>query len=197
LLRRASAGDAEALGRLLEMYRAAIRAQAAAQLDGRLEARVDASDVVQETFLEAHRDFASFRGGTEAEWIEWLNRILANNIVEAVRRHDGAGKRSVRAERSLQDAVRGGLGLQRILSVEQSTPGQQAVRNEQLEDLEAAIELLLPDQREAIRLRYLQGRSLRQIAEHLGRTERAVASLLHRAVKELERRLTRGSRNNE
>ena len=161
------------------------------QLDGRLEARLDASDVVQETFLEAHRDFASFRGKSEAEWFEWLNRILSNNVIEAVRRHAGAQKRSVRVERSLHDATHSGDELERILSVDESTPGRRAVGNERTRDLEAAIDLLLPDHREAVRLRYLEEYSLSQIAEHLGRSERAVASLLHRAVKDLGRRLSK------
>ena len=194
LLLRAGAGDAEALGRLLELYRALIRAQAEDQLDGRLGARIDPSDVVQETLLDAHRDFADFRGRSEGEWAAWLNHILSNNVVEAVRRHDGAKKRSVRSEKSLQDEMRKGLPLQNVLPADQSTPAERAVRNEESQKLEAAIGSLPADQREAIRMRYMKGWSLAQIARELGRSERAAASLLHRAVKELQRQVAIPSR---
>jgi RNA polymerase sigma-70 factor (ECF subfamily) len=197
LLLRASAGDTEALGRLLEAYRASIRAQAENQLNGRLGARIDPSDIVQETFLEAHRDFPGFHGRSEAEWAVWLNRILSNNVIEAIRCHENAKKRSVRVEKSLQQPVQSGLELQDLLPVDQSTPGQRAVRREESQDMEATIESLPADQRTAIRLRYVKGHSLNQIAKELGRSERAAASLLHRAVKELQRRLAKGSRRNK
>jgi RNA polymerase sigma-70 factor (ECF subfamily) len=90
---------------LLELYANYLRVLAASNIGRRLRARVSPSDVVQETFFEAHRDFAKFNGHTEREFMAWLRRILVNNLARLVERHLQADKRDVRREVSLQ-AVR-------------------------------------------------------------------------------------------
>src|SRR6202040_2404394 len=77
LLRRARAGDDAARGRLLEAYRSYLTLLARVQLGRDLQGKVDPSDLVQEAFLEAHRDFGQFQGQTEAELRAWLRRLLA------------------------------------------------------------------------------------------------------------------------
>src|SRR5918999_6459314 len=74
LLRRARAGDDVALGALLERYRPYLALLARLQIDRRLRGKADPADLVQETFLEAHRGFPRFRGETEAELAAWLRR---------------------------------------------------------------------------------------------------------------------------
>src|SRR5262249_4873566 len=73
-------------------------------LDPRLQARVDASDIVQQTFLQAHQALAGFRGSTEAELAAWLRQILAHALAHAVRVH-GRDRRDVAREQSLEAAV--------------------------------------------------------------------------------------------
>ena len=75
LFRRARTGDAPALGQLLEKYRRYPALLARLQIDRWLQSKVDAADLVQETFLEAHRDFPQFQGATEAEWVSWLRQL--------------------------------------------------------------------------------------------------------------------------
>src|SRR5215470_2137333 len=89
LLLEARAGDATTLGRLLELYRRYLALLARVQIGQRLQGKVDASDLVQETFLEAHRNFSRFRGHSEAELITWLRRILAANLADLFRRYLG------------------------------------------------------------------------------------------------------------
>src|SRR6516225_7698379 len=101
LLRLAQAGDGAALGQLLEMYHDYLALLARLQIGRRLQGKVDASDLVQETFLKAHRDFARFRGGTEAELAGWLRRMLAASLGSLLRRYLGAQRRDVRLEREL------------------------------------------------------------------------------------------------
>src|SRR5215471_20215017 len=96
LLGLARAGSASALGRLLELYRDYLALLARLQIGRRLQSKADASDLVQETFLKAHRDFPRFRGATEAEWVCWLRQILAFNIAHLVRRYCGTAGRDVR-----------------------------------------------------------------------------------------------------
>src|SRR6266446_4988842 len=101
LLRQAKAGEAPALGRLLERYRAYLRLLARVQIGRRLQGKVDASDVVQEACLGAYRDFPQFRGSTEKELLGWLRGILASLLANLVRHYQGTKARDVRLERQL------------------------------------------------------------------------------------------------
>src|SRR5438105_7698834 len=99
LLLEARDGDAAKLGRLLEVYRRYLALLARVQIGKRLQGKVDASDIVQETFLDAHRNFAGFRGGSEGEFVQWLRQILAGNLTDLLRRYLGTQGRDVRLER--------------------------------------------------------------------------------------------------
>src|SRR5438132_13021190 len=101
LLRRALQGDRDALGRVLERHRAYLVVLARFQIGRRLQGKVDASDVVQEAFLGACRDFPQFRGSTETEFIGWLRQILASLLANLVRHYQGTQRRDVRLERQL------------------------------------------------------------------------------------------------
>ncbi len=85
LLERARAGETEAFGELLAQYHNYLRLMARTLLGSTLRIRVDSSDLVQEAFLEAHRDFPSFAGSTERELLAWLRRILARNLADRAR----------------------------------------------------------------------------------------------------------------
>src|SRR5437660_4705045 len=101
LLRQARIGSAAALGQLLELYRNYLSLLARLQIGRRLQGKVDASDLVQETFLRAHRDFAQFRGNTEVEFLSWLRQILSARMSDLIRHYLGAKRRDVRLEREL------------------------------------------------------------------------------------------------
>src|SRR5215469_16577252 len=101
LLLAARAGDREARGQLLELYRAYLTLLARLEIDRRLQGKVDPSDLVQETFLEAYRDFEQFRGSTEKEFLSWLRQVLLSNLANLVRHYLGTQGRDVRLERAL------------------------------------------------------------------------------------------------
>jgi RNA polymerase sigma-70 factor (ECF subfamily) len=173
----------------LERYRDYLRLLAGLQLDPRLRGRIDASDVVQQTFLQAHQALAGFRGTTDGELAAWLRQILARNLAHALRDH-GRDRRDIGRERSLEAALEASsIRLECWLAVEQSSPSQQANRNEQLLRLARVLAGLPEAQREAIVLHYWQGRTTVQIGEHLQRTPAAVAGLLKRGLKELRRQM--------
>src|SRR5262245_19706369 len=89
LLRVARSGDGPALGRLLELYRNYLTLLAKLQVRRRLQSKVDAADLVQDTFLKAHRHFGQFRGDTEPELAARLRQILASNVANLVRHYFG------------------------------------------------------------------------------------------------------------
>src|SRR5262245_1804364 len=101
LLDLARAGDGVALGQLLELYHSYLALLARLQIGRRLQGKVDADDLVQETFLEGHRSFDQFRGSTESELVSWLRQILASKLADLMRRYLGTQRRDVRLEREL------------------------------------------------------------------------------------------------
>src|SRR5260370_8695286 len=101
LLRQARAGDDAARERLFAVCRNYVSIAARVEMASWLKAKVDASDLVQQTLLEAHRGLANFRGTTEGEWLGWLKRILTHNAADFVRRYHGVEKRCAAREVSL------------------------------------------------------------------------------------------------
>jgi RNA polymerase sigma-70 factor (ECF subfamily) len=171
--------------RPLEQYRSYLLLLARARLDRRLRGKLDASDVVQLTLLEAHSGRDQFRGRTEAEQAAWLRQVLARNLANAAR-DLGRQKRDAARERSLQAELDASSArLEQWLAAEQSSPSQRAGRHEQVLRLAEALARLPEAQREAIVLRHLEGLALADIAVELGRTPAAVVGLLQRGLRRL------------
>jgi RNA polymerase sigma-70 factor, ECF subfamily len=187
LLSNAISGDKEALGPLLDHFRPYLIVIAHRQLDERLRGRLDPMDVVQTTFLEAHRDFPSFRGTDINTLLAWLRNILHNNIETTHQRHLTALKRSAKRETNarIPSASPDGDPIVNWIPSESSSPSQRAMKDEAAASLAICLTQLPNTQSEAIRLRYLEGLSLRDIAIKLEKTEMAVAGLLKRGLKSL------------
>jgi RNA polymerase sigma-70 factor (ECF subfamily) len=172
-------------GTALERFRAYLRLLARLHLDPRLRGKLDASDVVQQTLLQAHQARAQFRGHSDGELAAWLRQILARNLAMAVRDF-ARDKRDVARERPLEQALADSSSrLEAWLAAEQSSPSQRAERNEEVLRLAEALEQLPEAQREALVLQHWQGWSLAQIGRHLGRSPEAVAGLIKRGLKQL------------
>jgi RNA polymerase sigma-70 factor (ECF subfamily) len=175
-----------------QTYRSYLYLLARSHIGTRHQAKIDPSDIVQQTLLDAHQKQAQFRGGTEAEWMAWLKQILANNLADAVRGLARA-KRDVSRERSLDEQL--GDSFTRVdgwLAAAQSSPSQQAVRSEELIRLADALTAMPEAQREAIVLHHLQGLALADVAAQLNKSPAAVAGLLHRGLKRLRELLSAG-----
>jgi RNA polymerase sigma-70 factor, ECF subfamily len=169
----------------LERFRDYLRLLARLHLHPLLQSKLDPSDVVQQTLLQAHRDLETFRGATEAELAPWLRRILANVLADALRRF-GAAKRDAALEEPLGAALeRSSARVQALLRPDPPSPSENAVRQEELRRLAGALAALPEDQRTAVELHHLQGQSIGELARELGRTEASVAGLLRRGLKRL------------
>jgi RNA polymerase sigma-70 factor (ECF subfamily) len=183
LLHQARGGDGTALGDLLEQFRNYLKVLARLQLGRGLQSKLDASDLVQEVFLEAHRDFHQFHGLTEAELAGWLRRILASNLANVVRHYRGTKRRDVRLERQLvADIEQTSRVLAPALAADQSSPSQQAVRREGAVQLADALEQLPRDYRDVLILRHLEGLSFPEVAGRMERTVDSVKNLWARAL---------------
>lgn len=174
----------------LEEYRSYLKLMADLQLNPRLKVKGDASDMVQQTMLEAHRDFAGFRGKTDAELRAWLKTILTHNLLTVARRY-GTDKRNAGREVSLQDQLdQSSALLHRQLVAEQTSPSVKMIKKERSEQLADALLKLLDDERSAVVLKHFHSWSVAEIAQHLGRTQEAVAGLLRRGLKKLRDHLS-------
>jgi RNA polymerase sigma-70 factor (ECF subfamily) len=173
----------------LDRFRHYLVLLARVRLDPRLKGKLDASDVVQQTLLEAHRDLGQFRGHSAGEQAAWLRQILARNLANAAR-DLGRAKRDVARERSLEAAVdESASRLEEWLAAAQSSPSQRAQRHERAMRLSEALARLPEPQREAVVLRHWHGWSLADIGAQLGCTTAAVTGLLHRGLKNLRKQL--------
>jgi RNA polymerase sigma-70 factor (ECF subfamily) len=190
LLRDARTAGGAALGRLLELYRNYLGLLARLEIGRRLRGKVDESDLVQETFLEAHRHFGRFRGTTEAELMSWLRQILAGVVANLLRRYYGTQRRDVRLERELADDLdRSSHALAGRLAARQSSPSQRAAQREQAVLLADALGRLPAAYQEVIILSHLEGLSFPEVARRMDRSVDSVKNLWARALAQLRRAL--------
>ncbi len=190
LLERARGGDSVALGQLLELYSNYLTLLARLQISRRLQGKVDAADLVQETFLAAHRGWPQFRGGSEGELVAWLRTILAATVANLVRHYLGTQGRDIRLERQLAAELgQSSCVLDGGLFAIQSSPSQQAARREQGVILADALGRLPADYREVLILRHLEGLSFPEVAQRMARTLDSVKKLWARGLERLRRSL--------
>jgi len=183
LLSQAQQGSQTAQGALLEKYRTYLQLLSRVEIGRRLQTKVDASDVVQDTFLEAHRNFDNFRGGSEAEFVAWLRAILAARIANLVRHYLGTQGRDLRREQGLNiDLDQSSQMIDRGLLALSNTPSQQVAQREQGLVLADALEKLPPDYREVVVLRNFEELTFPEVARRMQRSEDSVQKLWVRAL---------------
>jgi RNA polymerase sigma-70 factor (ECF subfamily) len=182
LFELAKSGDRDALGRLLDAVRPELCEMAHARIDAELKVRMDASDIAQQSCLSAVRNFARFEGKELAEFVGWLRHIHEQNLRDVVRDHRVYEKRAISKEAAQ-------FGELQAIDRTMASPSRQAMRGERKARIAEILATLPDDQREAVRLRHMEGLSLAEIAERLGRTEPAIAGLLKRGLAKLRERL--------
>ena len=186
-LEEARRGSEEALGRALEACRPYLLQVAREELAPQLRAKLGASDLVQETFLEAQRDFRRFRGCSEADWLAWMRRILLNNVANQTRHFRHTKKRRLGREVALSDAPLDELIEPR--TDQGGSPSRQARQRERDAALAAALARLPEPQQQVIRLRNYERLTFEEVGRRMGRSAEAVRKLWGRAIESLQQLL--------
>jgi len=185
LIEEALKGNQDAIGQLLDRHRPYLKMLTQRAVDGHFQARIGDSDLVQQTCLSAIRDFEKFDGKDVAQFVAWLQKIHERNIQDTIRKHLGADKRSIDKERS-PEAGENDQGLYHLKTL---SPSQRVMQAEEAVRLAEVMSSLPEDQREAVRLRHLEGWTLAELEEHFERSETAVASLIKRGLENLRKQL--------
>jgi RNA polymerase sigma-70 factor, ECF subfamily len=187
LLSSARSGSREALGEALELCRQYLLAIANRQLNPALQGKGGASDIVQQTFLEAQRDFEQF-GGTSLEELQaWLKRLLVHNVADFARGYQGTDKRRADREVALPGTSTSDAGGG--LAADTRSPSAHAMAEEQAVRVRQVLDTLPEDYRQVILWRYQEEHSFAEIAQRMGRSENAVRKLWFRAIERLEEAL--------
>lgn len=189
LIEQARRGDEAAREALLELYRNYLRLVARSLIGGALRVKLDASDLVQETFLKAHRDFGQFAGGSERELVAWLRQVLVRSLANQVKHHRRQGRDHQRQESLERLLEQSSLKAQMALASQVPSPSEAASLREQSVLLADAVDRLPDDYREAFVLRTLEHIPFEEIAARMDRSVGAVRMLWARAVKRLNEML--------
>jgi RNA polymerase sigma-70 factor (ECF subfamily) len=191
LLNRAAAGDDAARGALLVRHRDRLRRMVAVRLDPRLAARVDPSDVVQETLAEADRRLNDYLVAQPLPFYPWLRQLASERLGAEYRRHVRAARRSVGREEHPVELPEGSIVALADRLMDRGTgPSEAARREEQRERVRRALAQLPPPEREVLALRYLEELSAREVAAVLGVGEEAAKKRALRALRRLQELLT-------
>jgi RNA polymerase sigma-70 factor (ECF subfamily) len=155
-----------------------------------LRAKEGVSDLVQRTFLEAHRDFERFQGRTEGELRAWLRGILRNDLGHVVDRYRGTGKREIGREVRIDDTAN--LGVKESMAEETVSVSAQVIRREQEEAVRRALTRLPEHQSRIFHWRYRDGASFEQIGRRLGCSADGARKAWGRVIGRLQRELSGG-----
>jgi RNA polymerase sigma-70 factor (ECF subfamily) len=189
LLERAAGGDRRALETLLAQHRERLRRMIAVRLDPRLRQRIDPSDVIQETYMEASTRLESYLNAPTMPFFLWLRFLTGQKVVTLHRRHLGARMRDAGQE----EAIHPGAGpeassapLADLFLDQGSRPSEAAIRAETKERVRAALEKMAPIDREVLALRHFEQLSRAEIAGVLGVSEAAAGKRYLRALEKLK-----------
>jgi RNA polymerase sigma-70 factor (ECF subfamily) len=188
LLSESCRGDAAAREELLALYRPYLRLVAGRRLPRVVQKRVDASDIAQQTLIDAVRGLPEFRGHSEPEFTAWMLKLLERNLLQSVR-NNMLGKRDVRLEQIWTDESGSAQMVWHSLADEEPSPMGNMVRGEEALQLALALDKLPEDQRTAVEMRYIAQQSLQEIATEMARSVGSVAGLIRRGVEAMQAHL--------
>jgi RNA polymerase sigma-70 factor, ECF subfamily len=185
--------DRDLQGPLFERYRSFLLLTAKAEIGPKLAVRCDASDVVQQTMTEAFQAYKSFKGTTEPEFSAWIKCIHRRNIADLIRTRGSPESHRLDGRRHWNDSEASASFCWNEPAANQSTPSQRLIKGEKALRLAGILQSLPEMQREAVRLRHLEGWPVEKIARELDRSLAATAGLIKRGLQALRERMSQES----
>jgi RNA polymerase sigma-70 factor (ECF subfamily) len=188
-IRRAAAGDRAALGAVFEAYRDRLRHAVQLRLDRRLQGRVDASDVLQEAYVDVANRLREYSSEQWPSLYLWLRLIVHQRLLHIHRRHLQTGKRNANLEVSL---YRGAMpepntaSLAEILIGRMTSVSQKAIRAEIQLKLQEMLNAMEPMDREILVLRHFEELSNKEVAQLLEISKTAASNRYVRALRRLK-----------
>jgi RNA polymerase sigma-70 factor (ECF subfamily) len=195
LIARATSGDRSALERLLLMHYPGLSRHVVGKLPGSAQGTVSAEDILQEAFIQAFRDIRKFQPHSDRSFSAWLRAIAENRLRDTLkvlrRKKRGGGFRRVHGPADEQASSM--ADLVEMLSAGSHTPSRSVARREAVQAVQVAMAGLPEDYRRAVRLRYLEGKGLGEVAGTMRRSPGAIRGLLDRAKQRMRAALGRSS----
>jgi RNA polymerase sigma-70 factor, ECF subfamily len=188
LIHRAKQGDEQCLGALLASYENYLKMLAKVQIGRSLQGKVDACDLVQETFMEAHRAIRRFEGSDPNQFVAWLKSILSTRLANTMRHYLGTQSRDIRLEQRIQEELdQSSLSFGGIVVDPNSSPSQHVAGEEQSRLVAEALSRLPDTYRQVIILRHLESMTFPQVAQAMGRSVDSVEKLWLRGMAKLKK----------
>jgi len=182
LLHAANAGELAAISQLITECRDYLLLVANQEIEAAIQAKLGASDLVQQTLAEIPHHLAQFRGNSRDEFLGWLRQIMINDLRDVRRRFKSSQARDVGRENSLTDS----LGHGRSIVDNLLTPSSQAIHNEQAQLLHSAMAQLPPNHQQIIQLRNWQQKTFVEIGQQLDISPDAARKTWYRAIVKLQ-----------
>lgn len=193
LIRRAKAGDRTALKVLLAQSHVALRARIASRVPNDLQAVIDADDVIQETYIRVLRSMADLQNEQRCGFERWLSAIALNRLRTEIKKHRALKRGGETSRRALNPYDASSLNLLDAIAASDGTPSRIASVGEAVTEVKAALALLPQHYANAIQCIYMEGRSVKETADRMDRTERAVHGLCRRGISQLRVHLEKKS----
>jgi RNA polymerase sigma-70 factor (ECF subfamily) len=189
LLQLARRGNTDARQQLLSRHRDRLRRMIVIYFDPRLQARVDPSDVIQDSLIYAADRLSDYLEKPPVDFYPWLRQIVRDQLSRIHRQHIETQCRSVSREQVLGNDITDASALQladRLIGT-QTSPSQMVSDKERQEQMRSAMHELLPNERELLLMRFVEQLSIREISEILEIAEESIKSRLRRAIQKLSR----------
>jgi RNA polymerase sigma-70 factor (ECF subfamily) len=194
LVQQAIAGERFALERLLLMHARRLSRHLQPKIPDVLKGKIEVDDILQQTFLQVFRDIGTFSPAGDGSFYAWLRGIADNRLFDNIREHKRK-KRGGGFRRQVASGTRGSVAgdILDLLSAGKSTPSVSIARREIIDAIQVGVACLPDDQRRAIQLHCLEGRSLDETAQLMEKTPGAIRALVHRGKCKLQEQLDRSA----
>ena len=188
LIARVRDSDPEAMAELVQVYAPRLRVFIQRQMSPQLQTKVDPDDILQEVSVTCVRSMGEI-DLTDWEPFDWVCQVARRRVMDAGRKFFGAEKRDIRREVAINAKPDASHALAGILAASITSPSAAFSRDQRELRLQAAIEQLPAESRQALQMRYIDSLPTKEIAEKLGKTDGAVRVMLTRSIKKLEKLL--------